>query len=631
MPKRSMKAKHTALEDAEEYWKSSDDESACGEIHAFETGSEACSADSEDDDSEDSELKLDESDTEWEPVKKSLRRSTESEEQRGTFPLHTSTSTTPPAVRAALGAVRRGRGKGRGRGKQTYKAEDGTQWQSTEVEDILPPQPAFKPRRPPGPQLITGASYSVLQLFQQFISNSILQTIIHNTNKYGRRRHDKKWKEVTLEDMYSYLSVIIYMGLAHAPALKDYWCRSELYNFPFLISTMSGQRFMSISTNLHLSDPDEDDVNDTKKGTPQYDRLCKIQPMYNDIRECCKANFHPYQDIAVDERMVASKARISFLQYMKDKPAKWGYKLFVLADSQCGYTWDFFIYQGKRIMPSDKGLSYHSVMDLVSPAHLGTGYKLFVDNYYTSPALFQDLLKKRIWACGTIRGQRMGRFRNRPGGVTNNDPRGTIRWIREGPIVFVQWKDSRVVHMCSTLHQAHAGRTIRRRVKNKSSWNVLTLPVPPAVEDYNKSMGGVDLSDALIGYYSILRKTKRWYRSFFYHFVDIGIVNAYILQKEVAKTRGERPLTQKAFREKLIQELHEVGSTPTRIIRPRPPRGRSAGRHLPMYTGSDATASRRRCQLCQKKTPIVCRSCNAALCVVPSRNCFSEWHTKNEL
>ncbi|KAG5266416.1 hypothetical protein AALO_G00231810, partial [Alosa alosa] len=164
---------------------------------------------------------------------------------------------------------------------------------------------------------------------------------------------------------------------------------------------------------------------------------------------------HPRQNIAVDERLVKSKAQTGLKQYMKNKRRKWGFKFFVLADSSNGYTWDFTVFEGKNHHRTGKGLGYDTVMDLVTPKVLGTGYKLYVDNFYTSRTLFFDLLEKRIGACGTIRSNQLGPLRLKSGQLDKKSPRGCIRWIREGPIVFVQWKDTRDVLMCSTIHKAH--------------------------------------------------------------------------------------------------------------------------------------------------------------------------------
>ena len=57
------------------------------------------------------------------------------------------------------------------------------------------------------------------------------------------------------------------------------------------------------------------------------DRLTKIRYITDYLKQKCQEVYQPHRDLSVDERMVASKARFSFRQYIRDKPTKWGFKL----------------------------------------------------------------------------------------------------------------------------------------------------------------------------------------------------------------------------------------------------------------------------------------------------------------
>ena len=48
-----------------------------------------------------------------------------------------------------------------------------------------------------------------------------------------------------------------------------------------------------------------------------------------------------------------------------------------------------------------KGLSYDMVMDLMQSC-LGMGHAVYMDNFYSSPQLFEDLLSEGTYASGTV-------------------------------------------------------------------------------------------------------------------------------------------------------------------------------------------------------------------------------------
>ncbi|XP_016375474.1 piggyBac transposable element-derived protein 4-like isoform X2 [Sinocyclocheilus rhinocerous] len=433
-------------------------------------------------------------------------------------------------------------------------------WRSLDETDVEPLQLDFTPVQEPGPKFLPSNCSSPLQFFQLFFPKTMMQSIVGHTNVYGSKCKDvgNPWLYLSLKDLKSYIGLVIYTSLLKCSLLTEYWRESQYFSPSFPAHVMSYQKFVTIANTLHFSNTIEDEKNYLKKGTAAYERLGKILPLSQLIREACKTHFHPFQNITIDERIVAAQPRAGLKQSMEDKSADRGYKLFALTDCTCGYTWDFLIYEGKSCASQNVGLSYESVMALVDENMLGSGYKLFVDKFYTSPTLFRDLLCKKFWACGPVLSTRKGFPKISVNRLSKNAPRGTMRWIRDDNLLFIEWKDSQEVQMCSTFHKAYEGDTVQRKVKSDALRTLKEVPIPAVVLDYNRNVGTVDPSSFITGHYRVLHKPKKWYQCVFYHLLDIAVENAFILHELAAKRKKQKTLTRKTFFETLVLELTEM-------------------------------------------------------------------------
>ena len=78
-------------------------------------------------------------------------------------------------------------------------------------------------------------------------------------------------------------------------------------------------------------------------------------------------------------------------------------------------------------------------------------------------------------------------------------------------------------------------------------------------------MGGTDLNDQLLNYYTFLQKSLKWSRKLLIHLFSMVILNAHILNK----CYGSEKLSHDTFRDRLIKFLIGEALKPCNI--PLPP------------------------------------------------------------
>ncbi|KAJ8375926.1 hypothetical protein SKAU_G00065060 [Synaphobranchus kaupii] len=257
--------------------------------------------------------------------------------------------------------------------------------------------------------------------------------------------------------------------------------------------------------------------------TDTRDPLNKIRNVFNALTSAFKRSFIPYKDLCVDESLMLWKGRLGFSQYIPSKRHRFGIKFFVLCDVVTGYVQDMVIYTGATTAIEGLGVSWSVVMTLLAP-HLGKGHVLYVDNWYSSPMLFQHLLHQGTGACGTVRLNRRGMPT-----FPKKMKRGEVTFRENGTQLAVKWQDKRDVNFLTTVHpssMAQSGRLDHFTGEPKVK--------PACVLDYNKKMGAVDRADMITSFVDCARKSTKWYKKLFFHLLDTAVLNAYTVHRKLS-------------------------------------------------------------------------------------------------
>lgn len=237
------------------------------------------------------------------------------------------------------------------------------------------------------------------EFFDKFFTDEVVHLLVEQTNLYAGQSKSRDWDDAVDDEIRSFLGLLIAMGLHGLPKFRLYWSTNPLFRVQPVVDVMTRQRFMKLLGNLHLNDNSKA----VPRDDPAYDKLHKLRPLLTKMNENFQKEAVSSSSQSVDEAMILFKGRSSFRQYMPLKPIKRGYKVWVRADSETGYIYQFDLYTGKDDdSTAGVGLGSRVVQNLTASLKNANAHVTF-DNFFTSVQLMEDLRENKIFATGTVR------------------------------------------------------------------------------------------------------------------------------------------------------------------------------------------------------------------------------------
>jgi hypothetical protein len=534
---------------------------------------------------------------------------------------------------------RGGRGRGRGRGRARARPEAFTlQWEPVDgLEVYVPWIRDFTEPVGPIPEIQGMADKKAIDFLALFLSDEFWNILVVETNRYAHQYLDThqlpphsrygEWTDVTLPIMKAFIALHISMGLVDKACLQDYWQDWWLTETPGYGKVMPRNKFQLILAFLHFSN-NEDRV---PNGEPGHDRLFKIRRIIDELVPKFSALYSPHKPLSLDEMTIPFKGRSRLRVYNKDKPDKYGYKVYVLSEGGSGYVLKWNMHVGAPLPgddPDQLGSTHLTVRRLLIPTYINKGHEVYMDSYYTSPRLALEFSELETGICGTVS------FKRKAMPVELSKDNLVLHkgdppvHMRSGKLLAVAWHDVKRLTMLTSLH---SNAVVPKRIRSKETEDGFReVQKPMCVDKYNSHMGGVDTSDQRMKTYLFPHRSRKWYMRIINAIISICIVNSYILYMKVKPEQHGHP-TLKEYIKLICIELLEgyakkerkVGKPTNRGVLPQ----RLTERHW-----LDEADDRPDCVVCsdrsrpkgRRQTKFRCRVCDIGLCAIP---CNERYHT----
>lgn len=212
-------------------------------------------------------------------------------------------------------------------------------------------------------------------------------------------------------------------------------------------------------------------------------------------------------------------------QYIPNKPAPWGFKLWGRAGTT-GILYEFDVYQGHSKEKYTFGLGGDTVLRMCSNVPANEGFKVAADNFFSNLDLVDELTSKGIQYVGTLRQNRLKDCKLMEEKALKKLGQGSHdhRVDSDRGVAIVRWFDRKAVTLVSNFVSVDPIQSVKR-YDRKSKVHV-DVPRPAIVATYNSFMGGIDQHNYQVSLYKFTIRSRCWYMYILYHTIFICVVNA---------------------------------------------------------------------------------------------------------